>query len=136
MSLTVTEIKLLLATVAVLDDVDVDDELTVKAWQEMSEVGGWESYEVARRAVFVYRSEQPNYPLRPGHITQVLERVRARAHATFDPSRERVPDDAANDLDAYKRWVIDRFARHKARVFAGFVAGDASGRRAIEGGAR
>lgn len=136
MSLTRTDIVRLLATVAVLDDIDVDDPLTITAWHKMSEEGGWESYEAAERALFVYRSEHPDYPLRPGHITQVLERVRAQAARTFDTSRGRLPQDAADDPERYQAWIVEQGAAHRARVMAGFAAGDGSGRRAIEGQAR
>lgn len=132
MSLTRNEIIRLLATVAVLDDVDVDDPLTISAWYDMAVEGRWESFDAARRALLVYRTEHPDYRVKPGHITQVLERVRAQAARTFDPSSERLPQAAADDPERYREWITAQAAAHNARAIAGFVGGDASGRRALE----
>ncbi len=131
MGLTRDETKHFLALVAVLDDVDTDDALLISAWQAMSEQGRWESFDAARRALLVYRSEQPNYKLRPGHITQVLERVRKVAAAEFNRTKLDPPTWAIDDADEYARWVANAAAEHQAQAMARFVAGG-SAPQAIE----
>lgn len=134
MSLSRNEIVHLLALVAALDGVDTDDRLTVSAWHDMSKQGQWESFDAAKRALLVYRTKQPDYPLRPGHITGVLERVRREAMVGFDPSSHRIPDDAAQDPAVYQAWVRALVAQRKAAAIAAFAAGD-DGPRGIEGAA-
>jgi hypothetical protein len=134
-SLTRNEIVQLLAMVTALDGTDTDDELTVSAWHKMSQIGEWESLEAAERALLVYRNEQPDYPLRPGHITKILERVRASSSASFQLAIERVPESVRNaaDFDAeYLAWVKDSAARHRAEHMTAFARGERPGPRAIE----
>lgn len=104
----------------------------VRLWQAFATEGAWESYDAALRAYVVHRSEQPNFPLRPGHITQVLERVRREASADFNRRELDPPQAALDDPREYARWVRTEGARHRAAVMARFVAGDRPALRAIE----
>lgn len=131
MSVSHNDVVKLLALVAAIDDINVN-ESKVAAWKALAEQGQWESFEAARRALLVYRSENPNFPVKPGHITQVLERVRRAAAAEFNRRKLDPPTHALDDPDRYARWVADAAARHKAQIMARFVAGDRSDLRAIE----
>lgn len=131
MSVTHNEVVKLLALVAAIDDITVT-ETKIAAWRAMAEQGGWESFEAARRALLVYRSENPNFPVKPGHITQVLERVRKAASAEFNRRELDPPREALADPTAYRTWILARSTEHHAAVMAKFVAGDRPALRAIE----
>lgn len=131
MSVTHNEVVKLLALVAAIDDITVT-ETKIAAWRAMAEQGDWESFEAARRALLVYRSENPNFPVKPGHITQVLERVRKAASAEFNRRELDPPRSVLAEPGAYRDWVLARAAENHAQVMAKFVAGDRPALKAIE----
>ena len=131
MSVTYNDVVKLLAIVAAIDDITVT-ESKVSAWKAMAEQGEWESFEAARRALLVYRSEHPNFPVKPGHITQVLERVRKAASAEFNRRELDPPREVLDDPAEYRAWIHARAAENRAAVMAKFVAGDQPALRAIE----
>lgn len=124
MSLTRNEVIRLLAVVAALDDRDTDDDLLINAWHAMSIEGDWPSFAAARRALMVYRTEHPDYPVRPGHITQTVQRVREQARRSFVPPTDRdMPEEVLSDPAAYQRYMLDAARRHQDAVLAAFAGG-------------
>lgn len=122
-----SELARVLVLVGAIDrKVPTEEEIRVElpAWRLMAEEGHWESFEAVQRAVAVYRTEHPDFPLRPGHITQTLERVRRSASASYTPPTDgEIPDHVLADPAAYQRFMREAVAQHQAEVMAGFAGG-------------
>jgi hypothetical protein len=115
MGLKHSEVAALLTLVASIDNRTITD-ADVAAWHAMAQEGGWPSFAAARRALLVYRSEQPDYPIRPGHITQVLNRIRAVARGTW--SDRDLPRDVLDDPQRYRQHLNRSIREHEHRYVA------------------
>ena len=99
-------------------------ETDVEVWLDAAVDGQWPSMEAAQRAVRVHRSEQPGKWLEPGHVTQVLARVRREASASYRPPMDRdIPHEVLNDPAAYQAHMRDAAARHQTQVMTAFASG-------------
>lgn len=128
-----SELARVLVLVGAIDrKVPTEEEIRIElpAWRAMAIEGEWPSFEAVQRAVVVYRTEHPDFPLRPGHITQTLQRVRQSARASFvRPTDRDMPAKVLDDPAAYQRFMREAVQRHEASVMAAFAGGQ---RLAIE----
>jgi hypothetical protein len=113
-----------LLTYLAIADRRTTGDVDVKVWLDAAQDGDWPSIDFAYRAVRLHRREQPGKWLEPGHVTAILDRLRAEARRSYVPPTDRdMPQHVLDDPVAYQRYMRDAAALHQASVLADFVVG-------------
>lgn len=113
-----------LLTYLAVSDRRTTGDVDVKVWLDAAQDGEWPSIEFAYRAVRLHRREQPGKWLEPGHVSAILDRLRAEARRSYVPPTDRdMPEEVLSDPVAYQRYMLDAARRHQETVLSAFAGG-------------
>ena len=124
-----SDLARLLVLVGAIDRrIPTQDEIRadLPAWRAMAIEGRWPSFEAARRAIIVHRTRNPDYALRPGHITRILREVERDAASTY--RRPPLPPELKHGpLERHDEWYRQQWMRHRLEHFAAWSGSGGDG---------